>query len=708
MPAPLDPLFTSQWHLGMLGNLNALWDHGITGAGVTVAIYDDGVQFSHPDLAANYNADAHFRYNGATYAPNPQGPDDAHGTACAGLIAAVDNNGRGGVGVAHGATITGMDYLNDLQYTSGAFYTAVMRWAAGFDIMSDSWGVTPVYDRELNLNVPGTFSAIDAGHFAWVSANGRNGLGTIVVKAAGNESMNANGDGANASRHTITVAATDQTGFAAYYSNFGASILVTAPAASVTTDLIGTEGYGTGDYITKFGGTSAATPVVAGVVALMLDANDQLGWRDVQSILAASASHTGSTIDRGPSATEVGRWITMGGDHWNGGGAIYHQSYGFGMVNAYAAARMAEVWTRMKETADTSANEVRLAKAYVGPDVLIPDTDGIAATAEARIGIAVAQDIQIDSIQVTIDITHSFASDLVIFLRTPAGQMIPLFNREGETANPNENFGETLFDNGLKWTFAVEAVRGMSSQGTWQIVFHDRVTEDTGTVSDARIDFYGSAHSESDIHTFTDDFAMLRNQQADRRVISDTNGGTDWLNFAAMTGNISINMAAGGAIKKNGVTLATFAAGTTDFERLQTGDGADWLTGNELANAIYGGRGNDQINGRQGADRLFGEAGNDILNGGADNDVLSGGRDNDTFIFARGFGRDTVTGWADNQDSLWLDDAIWGGGRNVPQILTSFGDVVAGSVVLSFTASMVIVLQGFSNLNALSDDIVIY
>ena len=84
--------------------------------------------------------------------------------------------------------------------------------------------------------------AVDAGHFAWLSANGRGGLGTIVVKAAGNETLNANGDGVNASRHTITVAATEDTGFVADYSNFGACILVTAPAASVTTDLMGTGG----------------------------------------------------------------------------------------------------------------------------------------------------------------------------------------------------------------------------------------------------------------------------------------------------------------------------------------------------------------------------------------------------------------------------------------------------------------------------------
>ena len=65
MATPTDPLFYQQWHLPMLGNIRRVWDD-YTGRGVTVAIYDDGLQFSHPDLAANYDASANFRYGGRT------------------------------------------------------------------------------------------------------------------------------------------------------------------------------------------------------------------------------------------------------------------------------------------------------------------------------------------------------------------------------------------------------------------------------------------------------------------------------------------------------------------------------------------------------------------------------------------------------------------------------------------------------------------
>lgn len=696
-----DPLYSQQWHLSMLGNIRKIWQD-YTGAGVHVAVYDDGVQATHTDLAANYDASRHFIHSGTSHDPSPNSDSDAHGTACAGLIAAAYNNGLGGAGVAHGATITGIDYLNDLQkeydpetQAPNAIYHAAMRWASKFDIMSNSWGSTPDFSELLNPNIAGSSAAVDAGHFAWVSANGRGGLGTIVVKAAGNESANANGDGENVSRHTITVAATTQDGFAASYSNFGSSILVTAPAASVTTDLMGKAGYnrtgtaeGNPDYALDFNGTSAATPVVSGVVALMLDANAGLGWRDVQSILALSAGHTGSALDSDPSETEVGQWATMEGNTWNGGGAIYHMSYGFGMVDAYAATRMAEVWTRLYGAAHTTANEAHVVSRS-GTVLAMRDSDGSATTPEGQISFSVSQDIEIDSVQVKFSIKHAQANEVVAYLQSPSGQKILLYTGDA---------GVDAFDNGLTWTFAAEALRGMSSQGTWELMFLDLENGDTGTVSNARLDFYGSTSSANDVYHFTDDFRMLRDLQADRRVIDDTNGGIDWLNFAGMSGRLSVNMRAGGNITVDGVNLASFGGSTADFERLQAGDGADYLVGNGLSNRIFGGRGND---------RIFGAAGNDILVGERGNDVLAGGSGVDSFVFRRGCGHDRITDWVDNEDTLKLDDAIWKGGKTIAQVVSDYGSVASGAAVLTFGSTLSITIAGVSNLASLLDDITI-
>ena len=99
------------------------------------------------------------------------------------------------------------------------------------------------------------------------------------------------------------------------------------------------------DFVTDFDGTSAATAMVNGVVALMLDANANLGWRDVQTILAHSARHVGSAVDgryRLP-ATESASWQWNAAKTWNGGGLHFSRDYGFGLVDALAAVRLGRI-----------------------------------------------------------------------------------------------------------------------------------------------------------------------------------------------------------------------------------------------------------------------------------------------------------------------------------------------------------------------------
>lgn len=765
MATPTDPLFAQQIHLSRLGNIKRIWDE-FTGAGVTAVVYDNGVQSAHPDLAANYDASMHFKYGGKTYVPTPLSTQAGHGTSVAGLLGAVHNNGIGGTGVAYGAKITGVNYLDDLQNAfnfnlmqTTALYDAAMHWAAKFDIMSNSWGTDPLYADYQNTLVGGSVAQVNAGHFAWIAANGRAGLGTIVLKAAGNEALNVNGDGGSNSRHIITVAATDMLGKVTDYSNHGTAILVAAPAAEVTTDLTGNSGYnrvGDGDslpvdYTSQFNGTSASTPVVAGVVALMLDANDKLGWRDVQTILAMSAKQTGSALGAAASGFENDRWHLMGGKEWNGGGAHYNASYGFGAVDAFAAVRMAEAWSVLYgNVAQTSANEV-----HVTRDKLFAGGYGILdrlaeVEPELTVGFNVTSDIVIDTVTVRLGLTHSYASDLAIFLKGPDGTLMNLLNREG---------GSTLMDGGFGWSFSVQAFRGMSSLGDWSLVVEDMKTGGTGILWTATLDFYGTANSVNDVYHFTDEFRALTLLEAGRKVISDTNGGVDWLDFAAVSQSLNVVMVGGGAITIGGLQVASFAAGSDTFENFHAGDGNDVIKGNGLANQILGARGNDMILGGDGQDQLgggagndrlyggngndnltgdagndtvrgdagndqvlgadgndvltgdagndavFGDAGDDMLTGGAGNDTLSGGAGSDQFIFATGFGKDQVTGWQDNQDTLVLDDAIWGGGKTIAQVLSSYGAVVGGSVVLTFNATTTLTLTGFSNLASLSDDL---
>ena len=291
-------------------------------------------------------------------------------------------------------------------------------------MINNSWGSTPIFARSQNLAVARSFDRQTVDQYEQISETGRDGLGTVVVQSAGNDHLNANGDGINASRFTITVAAARDDGFTSSYSNYGACVLVTAPAGDraeeggrgiVTTDLLGREGYnlrldphGRQDYTDDFGGTSAAAPIVTGVVALMLDANPELGWRDVQNILSLSATHTGSEIGGGISGFETSPWLVNGAANWNGGGMHYSQDYGYGMVDAYNAVRMAEAWS-LFAPAQTSANEESVTTS-VEVDQPIEDL----STLEFQFTVD-DSDLTIEHVELTLTLTHSAILDLNVY-----------------------------------------------------------------------------------------------------------------------------------------------------------------------------------------------------------------------------------------------------------------------------------------------------
>jgi len=330
MAAPSNPLFASQWYLDSGGNvdLNILpvWDPGsgaaYTGAGVSVLIFDDAVEidpingYVHSDLDRNYARDdvtggfLHLTIGGVTYAPEPirdgTGVPDTHGTQVAGVLAA-ENNDEGGVGVAYDITFTVAPILHsDAQPDR----VGALQRSEDFDITNHSWGYQT--DFEDNFDAAG-WSGFAAA-LETSTTVGRGGLGTINVTSAGNDRQDGSDTNFHSfenSRFTITVAAADETGSIARYSRPGANILVSGLSDDgagngqiVTTDLLGSDGENSqtgsdGDYSHTFGGTSAAAPQVSSIVALMLEANPNLGWRDVQDILAYTARHTGGAIGGG-------------------------------------------------------------------------------------------------------------------------------------------------------------------------------------------------------------------------------------------------------------------------------------------------------------------------------------------------------------------------------------------------------------------------
>jgi subtilisin-like proprotein convertase family protein len=622
---PTDTLFGSQWHFSLLGKrgsellITRIWNE-YDGTGIHIAIYDDGVELTHTDLNDNYDATRHVVINGITLSGNVTSVNDTHGTSVAGLIAA-ENNGQNTVGVAFGADITGINifdpnssiYVNSTNSTIlNNFYNAVLQ-GANFDVINHSWGTEPVFDSDQNLNTPGSSAARLVSAYGTVASTGRGGLGTVIVQAAGNENLDANGDGVNASRYTITVGALHNDGFAASYSNFGPSLLVSAAGSddstvrnglgTVTTDRTGTAGYnlrnnltGNYDYTDDFGGTSAATPIVSAVAALMLDANPNLGWRDVQHILAISANHTGSAIGTTtPLNGETGNWFINDATNWNGGGLHFSNDYGFGSVNAYAAVRMAEVWS-IVSPAQTSANEQSLTPTTFNFNTPITDL------ATTTVTFNIAGNLTLEHVDLTLKITHNFLSDLRIYLVSPTGTEVKIYDDL-----TGQDFGTPL---PVTWTFGIEALRGELAAGTWTLRIVDDVAQDGGTLNTVNFTAFGTTPGADDVYTYTDEFNTLRSLEPTRQTLTDSDGGNDWINAAAITGNAIIDLRTAATSTLDAAALITLAAGTV-IENAITGDGLDILTGNSSANKLYGMRGNDQLEGLGGADTIDGGAGSD-------------------------------------------------------------------------------------------------
>ncbi|MDA0704898.1 MAG: tandem-95 repeat protein, partial [Proteobacteria bacterium] len=479
--------------------------------------------------------------------------------------------------------------------TTSEFGEVYRHHTDGVDIFSNSWGYNGFFYDDFDSN---GFAAAGSGVNEAV-AQGRDGLGSVILFAAGNDrqdGQNVNYHSFQNARETIAVAAIDDSGGISYYSTPGAAILIGAPsnggtAGIVTTDRAGGNGYASGDYTYSFGGTSAATPIAAGVVALMLEANADLGYRDVQEILAYSARQ----VDVSDSG-----WVWNGGSNWNGGGLHVSHDFGFGLIDAHAAVRLAETW----EAQSKRANET-VVSGYSAPNRSIIDNGTISDT------ITIASGLDIDHVEVRLNIDHSWIGDLVVTLTSPDGTVSTLVDRPGLYSG--QPWGTNQDD--IRFTLDSTHHWGETGEGVWTLRVADHYAADGGTLENWGLYLYGDTADGDDTYVYTDEFGAVlgRSGQGGRAVLSDT-GGTDTINAAAVTLDATLDLRAGASSSLAGGAL-TIAEGTA-IENAYLGDGADRLTGNDSANRLDGGRGNDTIDGGSGDDLLIGGAGDDTLLGG--------------------------------------------------------------------------------------------
>ena len=311
------------------------WQFAVGDPGIRIAVLDEGVDTRHADLQAHICGAFDASDNDEFQEPNAW---DGHGTACAGLAAAVPHDASGVRGVAFGCTILAVRIAYSERphgpwaTSNGQIATAVdWSWRNGAAILSNSWG-------------GGAPSNALVAAFTRAKTLGRAGKGCVLVIAAGNDqgpvSFPANIPDVicvSASNQNDEIKTKDSSDGESWWgSNFGPEVTVAAPGVhNLTTDITGRSGYNVdGDYFSLFNGTSSATPLVAGACALVLSANPTLSSGEVRDILCDTAEKVGST-----------KYINGRNDH-----------FGYGRINVLGAVQAAAALAATQRPVATAAN----------------------------------------------------------------------------------------------------------------------------------------------------------------------------------------------------------------------------------------------------------------------------------------------------------------------------------------------------------------
>ena len=546
-----DPLYKYQWHLENTGqttfatnpgiadedlNLNTVISSGYTGAGVTVAVIDSGLEIGHEDLADNMVAGSYDFLDSDTDPTNTIDVSGDHGTSVAGIIAARGWNGLGGRGVAPDASLVG---YNLLQNGFGSYQL-------------QSWGINPpveanvdIYNMSYGNYYPGisqTFALpdfLDAYYEdALVTATTelRSGKGALYVQSSGNEysdyatadcgeneftcveviwdnwstvpyilqvgALNANGQ---KSSYTTTGAALWVSGFGGE-TGANESILsnqnlqlpsgIYEPAILTTDQSSCSKGYvstnvstrynefenSTGNkainsecnYTSTFGGTSSAAPTVAGVMALIISANPELTWRDVKHIIASTSDQVGTDSDYTYDFQGINQyeWET------NSAGYKFHNWFGFGKINAADAVDMAlSMQGNNLGTFQTTGFQQE-----VQDELVISDTETTSATIE--ITKPENSNNSIEFVRVSIQFNHLVPKSIGLRLVSPDGTEVNIMQ---PMTNLGTNPANTLFDIG------VSGLYGESIEGTWTLYADDYIEDAIeGSLIQWGIEIYGN------------------------------------------------------------------------------------------------------------------------------------------------------------------------------------------------------------------------
>ena len=530
-------------------NLAEAASSGLTGNGVRVGVSDSGIEITHEDLNLNYDLSGSKNFNSSTpYSGDPipfYDSPSVHGTAVTGIIAASGDNSMGGRGIAPSVKFGGFNFL--ASGVSQSLDQILMQMTGPFDLFNYSYGSNPFQYRPFGS--PTSRTAIVNAYKEGVST-GRSGQGFVYVKSAGNEFEGSIEDDTGISSgwaqtylgnstflesnnypYTIIAGAINAKGTKSSYSNPGSNLWISAPGgeyglgvdptqyglsssvagpAIVTTDLSGcslgnskssddTNKFENGsstlnsncNYTSTMNGTSSAAPVVTGVVALILEANPDLSWRDVKHILATTArivdSSSGSYTH--PLGKDLAGHIYQ--QKWvkNAAGFNFHNYYGFGLIDASAATKFAKNYDvdlgEFKETINSNTGDWIYDSGSLSLSIPNQSATGVSHS------INVKHNFRIEGIQIKASINHEYIDNIGLELTSPSGTKSIILNINSNTLDLNLTDALLLSN----------AFYGEHSSGTWTIkvidgldINPDGTSGSVGQLVNWKINILGHTH----------------------------------------------------------------------------------------------------------------------------------------------------------------------------------------------------------------------
>ncbi|XP_060557507.1 furin-like protease kpc-1 [Ruditapes philippinarum] len=432
-------------------NVYNAWDKGFTGSGITIAIVDDGIDVVHGDLSGNYNAGLSYDYIYDSVDPSHVGPNDGHGTNCAGVVAAVKNTVCI-VGVAYEASVPAIRILDDTySVTEADEALALTHELASIDIYSNSWG--PSDDGETFFSL----ASIQREALQTGVTEGRGGKGVIYSWASGNggDSDDCNADGYSNSIYTIAIAAVSETSAPTWYSEHCTAILAATYSGDFPNARIATTGP-SNTCVNNFSGTSSACPLASGIFALTLQANPALTWRDMQHMLVEYSISLGLHADANFYTNAAGKTVS----HW----------FGFGLMDAEAMVDNAPSWKNVPSSTICTSTQINV------------DINSVTSSIVSTYSASQCFISYLEHVIVSIRYSASRRGNVEFFIDSPSGTRSKIFR-----SRTND-----LSSSSITWDFMSVHTWGENPKGDWTLTMSDAVGGTSMNLYYWSIQFYGT------------------------------------------------------------------------------------------------------------------------------------------------------------------------------------------------------------------------